>query len=212
MYRMLTTVVDEASGYDLTSLTNAKAELGITVTTYDTILARYITSASAAASQYCNRVFVVEGVQDQMFSIRDSVLFRNRADVLQLSRWPVVDIISVVVDGTTLVENTDFLTDTVNGQLTRIDSDGLRTPWCGQSIIVNYESGYEAIPADIEDAVLRMVASRYSAKGRDRNVKAETVDGVGSRQYWIATGAEAGNMSPDVSDILDNYRVPSMVA
>jgi hypothetical protein len=86
----------------------------------------------------------------------------------------------------------------------------LRTPWCGSSIVVNYESGYETIPPDVEDAVLRMVTGRYIAKGRDRSVKQESVEGVGSKQYWIATGSEAGNMPPDVADILDNYRVPSI--
>jgi hypothetical protein len=204
MFSILTTVVDEASSFDLTSLTNVKAEMGITVTTYDTLLSRYISSASLAAAKFCNRVFVVEGVQDRLSSIRDSVLFRNRADVLQLSRWPVVDIISVVVDGTTLVEDTDFLTDAVNGQLTRIDSSGLRTPWCGSVIVINYEAGYETIPSDVEDAAIRMVTARYRSKGRDRNVKSDTVDGVGAIQYWIPSGSDAGNLTPDVCDILES--------
>lgn len=214
MYSIFTTVTDQASSYDLTSLANAKAELGITVTTYDTILARYVKSASIAAAQYCNRVFVVETVQDKFFRLVNSArMFYSRPDVLQLSRWPIVDAVtSVVEDGTTLVVGTDFLTDLTNGQLTRIDSSGLRRAWCASIITVQYDAGYETIPADIEDAVLRMVSSRYSAKGRDRNVKQETVDGVGSRQFWIATGNEAGNLSPDVADILDNYRVPSMGA
>jgi hypothetical protein len=39
-------------------------------------------------------------------------------------------------------------------------------------------------------------------------LKQETVVGILERQWWIATGAESGNLSPDISDVLDNYRVP----
>lgn len=206
--QLLTTVIDQAKSYNLTSLINVKAELSITDTNSDTLLNRYITSASAAAAQYCNRVFVVESIQDQFCGVRDTVLFRARHGVLQLSRWPISGITSVVVNSVTLVENTDFITDAINGQLTRLDSSGQRTSWCGLSITVNYNGGFDVIPSDVEDAVIRMVTKRYRAKGRDATLKQESIPGVIERQFWIATGTDAGNMTPDITDILDNYRVP----
>lgn len=212
MYSTITTVVTPANSYDLTTLAKVKDELGITVSTYDTILGRYITSASAAAAQFCNRVFVAETVKDTLYADKYMALFRSNVDALQLARWPLVSITSVVVDGITLVENTDFVKDIVRGQLTRIDSSADRTAWCGRLIVVNYQGGYSTIPTDLEDAIIRMVTKRYLAKGRDPSLKQESVPGVREVQYWIATGAEAGNMTPDILDILDNYRTPNIGA
>lgn len=208
--QLITTVTDQASSYDLTSLVNVKSELsiGASVTTSDAVLRRYITSASSAAINYCNRVFVVESIQDQFLSKGATRLIGDRPDVLQLSRWPISDLTSVAVDGTALVENTDFLTDVTTGQLTKIDSDGNRRNWCGQSIIVVYDGGFDAIPADVEDAVIRMVTKRYRAKGRDSTLKQQNIPGVLEQSFWIATGADAGNLTPDIADILSNYRVP----
>lgn len=208
--QLITTVVDQAGSYDLTTLANVKAELSITVTTSDSVLRRYITSASAAASQYANRVFVVEGVQDQFLARHNSRLFRDRPEILQLSRWPISELDSVVVDGTTFVDGTDFLTDSINGQLTRIDAAGNRIAWCGQSIVVNYEGGFDTIPPDVQDAIIRMVTVRYLAKGRDLTIRQENIPGVIERQYWVATGSDSGNMTPDVTDVLDNYRTPTL--
>lgn len=208
--QLITTVVDQASSYDLTTLVNVKSELSIasTVTTSDAVLRRYITSASSAAINYCNRVFVVESIQDKYLTKGATRLVGDRPDVLQLSRWPISELTSVVVDGTTLVDGTDFLTDLINGQLTKIDSDGNRRNWCGQSITVLYDGGFDAIPADVEDAVIRMVTKRYRAKGRDAALKQRNIPGVLEESFWIATGSDAGNMTPDIADILQNFRVP----
>lgn len=208
--QIITTVVDQASSYDLTTLINVKAELSIaaTTTTSDAVLRRYITSASSAAINYCNRAFVVETIQDQFLSKGATRLLSDHPSILQLSRWPISELTSVVVDGTTLVEDTDFLTDVTNGQLTKIDSDGNRRNWCGQSITVIYDGGFDTIPSDVEDAVIRMATKRYLAKGRDATLKQRDIPGVISESFWISTGADSGNMTPDISDVLDNYRTP----
>lgn len=208
---LISTVTDNANSYDLTSLANVKAELGISDTNSDTLLARYITSASLAAEQYCNRAFVVESIQDQFFSDERSSLFRNGLEKLQLSRWPINDLTSVVENSVTLVENTDFITDVASGQLVRIDSNGNLRRWSVLPIVVVYDSGYDTIPGDIEDAVIRMVTRRFASKGRDPNLKQQNIPGVIEQSWWIATGTDSGNMSPDISDILDNYRVPVVV-
>lgn len=207
----ITTVTDEASSYDLTTLAVVKAELGITDNTTNAVLTRYISGASAAAAQFCNRVFPLESVQDVFLADERSYLFTRGGAVLQLTRWPVTTVTSLVENGVTLVENTDFLVSTANGQLTRIDANGLKRHWSQLPITVIYEAGFETIPADLEDAVVRMVASRYLAKGRDRSIRQENIPGLREVSYWISTGTDAGNLSPDVADILQNYRVPVLV-
>jgi hypothetical protein len=206
MYSILT-VTSAASSYDLTTLANVKDELG-TDASSDAVLRRYITSASKAASQYCNRVFAVETVSEQFFLGPVEWKIRNNIAPLQLSRWPIITVTSVTEDDVLLVENTDYLVDSTNGQLTRINEDGFPIAWPKVSLVIVYSAGYATTPADVEDAIIRMVTQRYVAKGRDRSVRSEEEPGVYSVSYWVATGAEAGNLTPDVADVLDNYRTP----
>lgn len=74
----------------------------------------------------------------------------------------------------------------------------------------SYVRAYErTLPYDIEDAVGRLVFSRYLARRRDPFIKSETTEGVGSVSYIVGdpTG-EGANFPPDVMDLLNNYRVP----
>lgn len=208
--QVILTVVTPATSYDLTTLAVVKDELSITDGSKDTTLKRYITSASAAAAQYCGRVFPEETVKDEVWPGRDGPPVVNGIDVVQLSRYPVVAVASVTENGTALVDGTDFRTDTDNGLLIRLDSNGYPRRWCAWPIVVQYSGGYSPIPDDVEDAVIRMVTKRYSAKGRDASLKQESIPGVIERQFWIATGEDAGNMTPDIADILSNYRVPTL--
>jgi hypothetical protein len=187
-----------------------KDELSITDNSKNNLLQRYITSASAAASQYCNRRFQAETVKDQFWPDRDPYpyVIPGGVDILRLSRWPIVSVASVVENGVTLVQDTDFKIDAENGALIRLESaTGYPRKWYALPIEVTFTGGFDTIPDDVEDAVIRMVTRRYSIKGRDPNLKQESVPGVIDRSWWVATGVEAGNITPDISDILDNYRV-----
>lgn len=206
---LITTVQTPASSYDLASLPDVKAEMEIDVTTWDSILQRYITSASTAATQYCNRVFQAETIKDEFWARRDPFprVVRGGYDKLQLSRWPLVSVTSVTENGTALVDQTDFRIDYAMGQLIRLTSDGHPRSWPVCSIVVVYVGGFATILADVNDAVIRMVKARFSARGRDPYLMEETITGAISQRWWVSSGA-TGNMTPDVTDLLDNYRVP----
>lgn len=218
---ILTTVLDAASTYDLTTFTNVMDDWSITDSAATNFLTRSITRCSRSASNFCNRVFALETVQDEIGLPHDGWphVARRQTFALQLSRWPVASVASVVVDGTTLAEGLDFLTDAVAGQLVRLDEYGNPKDWTGLLTTVVYSAGYWlpgmsgtapvgvlSLPEDIEDAVSRMVYTRYAERQRDPLVKSEYVDGVGRTEYLQPSGD--GNLSPDVEDILDNYRVP----
>jgi hypothetical protein len=207
MYSILT-VTTAAKSYDLTELSDVKDELGVKDGASDTVLKRYISSASLAAMQYCNRTFSVETLSEQFLPDYWNRLVRGGVKPLQLSRWPLIAVVSVTENAVVLVAGTDYLVDATNGQLTRLDSNAYPCLWRPLPLTVVYSAGYATIPLDVEDAIIRMVTRRFSAKGRDPNLKQESVVGILERQWWIATGAESGNLSPDISDVLDNYRVP----
>ena len=96
---IVTTVVTAATAafqgqqpYDLVDLPTLKAELNLTDGSKDALLLRWITQASAAAAKFCNCVFPVETVQDQIFPPRDYFpvpVVIGGVMPLQLSRWPV---------------------------------------------------------------------------------------------------------------------------
>lgn len=207
--QVISTVVTAASTYDLTTLAIVRDELGITDGASNAKLQRYLTSASVAAAQFCNRVFAVETIQDKFWAQRDKFprLVSGGMETLQLSRFPVVSVTSVTENDVTLVEDTDFTTDSENGQLTRLDANGYPRRWPIYPIVAIYVSGYANIPTDVADAVIRMVKARWNMRS-DPNLRQESIPGVREAQWWIPTGADAGNLTPDVEDILNNYRVP----
>ena len=98
---IVTTVVSAATPafqgqqpYDLVDFPTLKAELNLTDGSKDALLLRWITQASAAATNFCNRVFPVETVQDRIFPPRDYFpvpVVIGGVMPLQLSRWPVTD-------------------------------------------------------------------------------------------------------------------------
>jgi hypothetical protein len=200
------TVTTAATSYDLTTLANVKVELNLTNGAADAILRRYISSASLAAIQYCNRVFVAETLSEQFFPNHPNRMVRGGVKPLQLARYPLISVASVTEDSALLVQDTDFVIDVPNAQLTRLDQSGIDVFWHPLPLTVVYTAGFETIPPDVEDAVIRMVTRRFAAKGRDPNLKQLSVPGVIEQQWWIATGTETGNMSPDITDVLDNYR------
>jgi hypothetical protein len=203
MFERFTTVVDAASSYDLTTVGTVKAELNIgSTTTSDAVLRRYISAASRDFARSCNRVFVVETIEDR-FSRRSSP-FDKPTDTLQLARIPVVEVASVDVDGEVLTEQTDFLVDPESGQIVRVNADGVRLNWSGALVKVIYDAGFETIPSDIEDFVIRKVSARYFAKGRDLSIRQEAVEGIGERQFF----GSASGTTADGSDLVDRYRQP----
>ena len=124
-----------------------------------------------------------------------------------LSRWPVVEVVSLTDDGTALVEDTDFVVDTESGQVMRL-SGGRVICWGCAPKVVQYDAGYEEIPGDLQDAVTRMVRNRFRAKGRDSYLMSENIPGIRESRWWIATGNDAGNIPPDIADLISSYRAP----
>jgi hypothetical protein len=207
--KLITTVTTAASSYDLTTLANVKTELGLSDGSQDATLKRYIAYASAAAAQYCNRKFQVETIEDQIWPASQLTPVAATFETLQLSRWPEVSIVSFTEDGTALVEGTDYVIEKDVGQAIRLDAQsGRRRRWNATPKVVQYTAGYSAIPSEVEDAVIRMVTRRFRAKGRDPNLRQQNIPGVLEQSWWIATGSDSGNLTPDIVDLLDNYRAP----
>ena len=216
------TVTAPAASYNLIDLATFKADLGITSTTDDAYLTNRIASASATVANFCNRVFPVESLAWQFFPARDGWPWTVTQDIqpLELPRWPVVQISSVIETiaetPTTLVAGTDYLADNVRGQLTRLDLYGKPRRWWPDAVAVAFSAGYStvpapttgalALPADVFEAVELLVKNAYYARTRDGMVRSENIPGVISNSYFSPDAA--GGIPADVAARLNQYRVP----
>ena len=211
----ISSVVTPATSYSLIDIATLKTLLGVTDTISDAFLALKIPQASTTAQNYCNNPFVVETVQDQVFPARDSWpwTISQRMAPLQLSRWPVISMTSVIeTTGTTtetLVLGTDYLADLNLGQWTRLNQWGKPRPWGSEPITIQYSAGYATVPFDVVDAVADLIKGAWFAQTRDPMIRSQNVAGVYEAAYFFATGPGGeGDLPVNVKAKLDRYRVP----
>ena len=222
----ITTVITPPTATDLTTMETWKDDWGIKSIEHDSFLRRAISRASTAAQNFCNRTFSIATYQDVIRlenPYRLGNIVRGGRDPIMMGRWPLVSVTSITeknaINSVSLVAGTDFELDAPSGLIYRLNEDGRPRDWPTDEIVVVYQAGYtlpgqtavvgiDPLPLDIEDAVGRMVWARYAERRRDPFIKSEVVEGVGTTNYIVGTpNSDGGNMSPDVIDILNNYRV-----
>lgn len=212
---MSVTVITPATAKRLTTVANVRGDLGLAVDSpAEAQLQRWIDQVSQQAATYCRRSFGRQTVRER-FDLCGSGVIGECGGIL-LDRSPVVSITSVKAGGVLLVPDT-YVTD--GRMLYRMDGDDRRW-WAGRDLVVQYEAGWllpseargspsttvaEDLPADIERAVIQLVAVAISASGRDMMVKSEDVEGVGSTS-WYVQGAGAALPHPEAEATLAQYR------
>lgn len=192
---------------------------------------RTISRCSVAVQQFCNRQFGVTTYQDTFRleqGYRTGRVVNGARNPIKLVNWPIVGITSVTTIAangttTTLAQGADFEADSATGVLYRLNPAQQPRDWAPIETVVVYQAGYllpgqngpafpaaQSLPLDIQDAVSRMVFSRYAERRRDPFIKAQELPGGGRTEYIVGNpnNGDGGNMSPDVADILNNYRTP----
>lgn len=157
-YSVVTTVLASAASYSLTDLPTVKDELALDSadTSDDTWLTRAIGQVSKAISTYTKRTFAPEYVQDVFDVQQDAYPYQTPGGFpqLELSRWPVLAVTSVVqttaLNATqTLNAGTDFRLDPDTGRLLRLNPfTGVGTAWEALPVTVQYTAGYGALVAE----------------------------------------------------------------
>lgn len=200
-------VLTPADTQDLTTLDTLKDELGITDSSQDTRLQRWISDSSAQIADYCNRVFGWELVEETFQTAR----LERHSEELRLSRWPVTEVDSVMVDGMALTTD-DWEVDDRTGALYRL-ADGHRIRWHGRTIVVTYGGGYHLLgdfPRSLEQATLVIMRQRRAAVIRDPSVRSENVPGVYEVSYFNpvsgSSTSDDGAMPPEAASLLDRHR------
>jgi len=193
----------------LTTLSRVKAELNITDSVNDTLLNAKIDEASSDAEASLGFT-VPRATVSETFWHSETMEW---PEYLVLNRTPVVSIDSIVLDGDT-VDASLYRYDVEAGQVYALTSTGYPWRWLFyKSIIVNYTGGYllpgEAnrnLPVGIEGAVVDMVQSFWLAKGRDPLLKRVDIPGLVSREWWVGSVGEAGELPPGIVTKLAPFR------
>lgn len=151
----ITTVLAAGKSQDLTDLTTVKDEMSLVPanTSEDAWLRRAIRNVSGAIGNYCQRVFLPELIEDLIDFQQDPYPYQTpgRVGSLQLSRWPVVALVSVeriTSPGAreALIEGTDFRINAENGELVKLNRyTGSPTTWDVAPIVVRYAAGFGSL-------------------------------------------------------------------
>lgn len=190
------TVTTAADNSNLIDISIVRAVLGIDGSGEDEALKGYIARASDVISRHCKRVFGLETVTEQ-FRLDQCQL------ELILTRFPVVEVTSIVEGGNTLA-GTDYEVNKANGMVTRLHGDR-PCYWSPCKIAVVYSAGY-TLPAEapeaLQQACLQLVKSFYLGADRDPLIRSETVTPLSSASYF--GGSEY--LPPDVLGLLGQFR------
>lgn len=195
---------DEPTLATLCTATQVKAYLGITVSTYDTELARLARAATLRIERYCGRKFTRQA--------RIEIIDGMGSDGIVLEATPIRRIAAVYTvdgDGTPeYVDPDDYRSNRNTGELRLVPSSvaphkpiwGSRAgaefgvepsfPDDFQSVIVDYTGGWTTIPEDLEQACIELIKHMFQSRSRDEALQSETTEGY---SYTNASGVDGSH-------------------
>jgi hypothetical protein len=208
-------VVAPAASLALVTLDQAKAALGIDPadTSQDAALTQQIDQVSRAIDNYCDRIFARQSYRDQYRYVYN---WLKPGEPLRTRQPPIgvngggLPVLAITEDGTAL-DAADWEVDTDSGELYRLDGTTAVASWTGAAIIVDYDGGFDPIPADVQGAALEWITARWSAQGRDPALRSETIPDV-ITQVWSsdAVSTTTSSIPSGVRDWLAPYRLWSV--
>ncbi len=207
--RNIVTVTTAPTATKLTTLERVKAELNISDSSNDVLLNAKIDEASSDAEASLGFV-VPRATVDEMFWHSGPM---ESIEYLVLNRAPVVSIDSIVVDDVE-IDPSLYRLDAELGLIYALYSNAMPSFWYFyKSIVVSYTGGYllpgqsnRNLPVGIEGAVVDMVQSFWLAKGRDPLLKRVDIPGLVSREWWVGSVGEAGELPPGIVTKLAPFR------
>ncbi len=193
--RRNTLVITPATSFALATLDEAKAALGIdpSDTSQDAAVQMQIDAVSAAVSNYCNRIFVVQTYRDQLRGHCGSY-----GEPISTRQWPIV-LSETGVPQVVVTENGAALDPSLlevypdTGALYRLDGALSPSLWASPLLVIDYQAGYETVPPDLRGATLEWLTARWGATGRDPGLRSETIPDVITQVYSDAASASASS-------------------
>jgi len=206
----ITRITAPAATLVLVTLDQAKAVLGIdpSDTSKDPALTAQIDAVSLAIDNYCDRTFARQSYRDQYRYVCN---WLGLGEPLVTRQWPIapdidgVPVVAVTEDGAAL-DVSLWEVEVESGSVYRLDSTAtvMVSSWTGSLILVDYDAGYDEIPADVQNAALEWLGARWYALGRDPTLRTEAIPDVITHTYYSDTTAPA--MPSGVREWLAPYK------
>jgi hypothetical protein len=209
-------VITPATNFDLVTLDQVKAALGIdpTDTSQDAALQQHITQVSAAIARYCDRVFVQQVYRDQFRAVYnwlaagDPLMTRQNPIAVDDTGLPL----ATITENGAIIDATAWDVNPNSGEFYRVDG-ALVTQWTGTTILIDYTAGFDPIPDDVQAAALEWLGVQWhSGYGRDPTLRSETIPDL-ITQVWDTGGGSTESktaMPASVEYLLCSYRIWSL--
>jgi uncharacterized phiE125 gp8 family phage protein len=146
------------AAYDLTGLDNVKAYLGLATSNDDVLLARLITAISGYAQQWMGRAI--------LSSTYNEVRNGSGSRLMAFANYPVTAVSSLKVDTNVIQPAADVVSPgyRFDGRLLYVNGGCFNKGIA--NVEVSYTAGYATVPAELEQAVIELVAMRYRERDR----------------------------------------------
>jgi hypothetical protein len=187
------------AAYALTTLAQAKTELGVVVSTHDAVIERLIDTVSSAAAEFCERTLHYQtGIAERVAGYGGQLLYVSRTPIISITSIELLpSSLSVAGTGTTYAATSYTVRNANAGIIFRQDgwqwtanfaerltSAPLRPGTEDTRFLVTYAGGYVTrpqggsvnLPPDIEQAVLWGIANLWRHRGREIHAQVETED------------------------------------
>lgn len=156
---------------DLTTLAAVKAYAGVTVTTDDVLLGQLITAYSQFVRSWLNR-----DILRVTYSVR---LSGRGGHSVQLPQYPIRSIASLSIEGVVIVAQPSWGASGYYFDDTRLYVEGYYFTKGNGNVLVTFDAGFDAVPADIAQAVNELVGLRYTLRDKQgwssKSLAGETV-------------------------------------
>ncbi len=170
----------------------------------DNTIAWYIAAAQGAAEAHCERHFDYDAASIETYD------GDGKASLIQLDRWPIDTVATVVESGTTLTVATDYLIYTAEGWIRRTSGGRVARGWRNdlQGVVITYAGGYQidqtgagaTAPSDLLLAIARIAGRLFKSGAQpvEGTPSSVSLDGIGSVTY----AASAGDAPVIVTDLV----------
>lgn len=196
------TVTAPASELSLLTIEELRESAGVSDGSQDAKLLRLGRRASASIARRC--CIVTDGINPATLLLETcEEIFPCVSDcVLRLARRPVVELVSVTVDGTA-ADLAGFELNRAAGKVIYAPS-GTIAAWPSGRVVVSYKAGFASAPDDLREAAMRAVPAFNSEIGQDPSLKREDIPGLGEREYWVGPKDDP-LLSADIDDLIAPY-------
>jgi hypothetical protein len=192
----------------LIDLSIVKDELGITGTTEDVKIQRYIDTISAKIIKLTGEL--EERVLSEKYCGTDT-------NVLVLKSYPIVSVEEIKINGEVIEDfeiknkqsgtlyrkylwNRGAFENTINNSIKGSDNQAFF------NIEIDYTAGYDVIPLDVQDIALQEVIRRYENKWNTGDKKSWSLEGASESYNTLEVDNNTGMLKANIDYLINNYK------